>query len=99
MGQKVHPYVLRLGINKNWRSLWYADRKEYTQNVIEDFKIRKYIQKKFTHGAISFVAIERLGEQIRIMIATARPGVIVGRRGADIVRLKDELLKIVRKGK
>ena len=91
MGQKVHPYVLRLGINKNWRSLWYADHKEYTQNVIEDFKIRKYIQKKFTHGAISYVAIERLGEQVKIVIATARPGVIVGRRGADILKLKEEL--------
>ncbi len=99
MGQKVHPYVLRLGINKNWRSLWYADRKEYTQNVIEDFKIRKYIQKKFIHGAISFVGIERLGEQVKIIIATARPGVIVGRRGADILKLKEELAKIVRKGK
>ena len=99
MGQKVHPYVLRLGINKNWRSLWYADRKEYTQNVVEDFKIRKYILKKFTHGAISSVSIERLGEQVKIVIATARPGIIVGRRGADILRLKEELLKIVRKGK
>ena len=99
MGQKVHPYVLRLGINKNWRSMWYADRKDYTQNVVEDYKIRKFIQKKFAHGAISSVSIERLGEQVKIMIATARPGVIVGRRGADIVRLKEELSTIVRKGK
>ena len=79
--------------------MWYADRKDYTQNVVEDYKIRKFIQKKFTHGAISSVSIERLGEQVKIMIATARPGVIVGRRGADIVRLKEELSTIVRKGK
>ncbi len=94
MGQKVHPYILRIGINKDWRSKWYADRKEYAQNIAEDFKIRKYIKTKFTQAAISYVVIERLAEKIRIRIASARPGVIIGRRGADVDRLKEGLSKI-----
>ena len=66
MGQKVHPYILRIGINKNWRSLWFADRKEYANNVNEDYKIRNYIKKKFVHAAVSYVVIERLAEEIKI---------------------------------
>ena len=97
MGQKVHPFIQRIGINKNWRSLWYADRKEYAHNVIEDFRIRNYIKKKFVQAAVSYIVIERLAEQIKIKIATARPGVIIGRRGADIDRLKEELGKITRR--
>ena len=97
MGQKVHPYVVRLGINKNWRSLWYADKKDYAKNVTEDFRIRSYIKKKFIHAAVSYIVIERLAEKIRIKIASARPGVVIGRRGADIDRLKEELGKITTK--
>ncbi len=97
MGQKVHPFVVRLGINKNWRSLWYADGKNYSQNVVEDNKIRTYIMKKFVHAAVSYVVIERLAEQIKVKIASARPGVIIGRRGADIDRLKEDLAKITTK--
>ncbi len=94
MGQKVHPYILRIGINKNWRSLWYADRKDYANNIREDFRIREFIKKRFAHASVAYVNIERMGEQIKIKIATARPGVIIGRRGADIDRLKGELAKI-----
>ena len=95
MGQKVHPYIQRIGVIKNWRSLWYADRKKYAQNVAEDFKIRKYIQKKFIHAAVSYIVIERLAaDQIKIKIASARPGIIIGRRGADIDKLKEDLAKI-----
>ena len=90
MGQKVHPYVLRLGVNKNWRSLWFADKKEFAQNINEDFKIRNFIRKRFLQAAVSHIIIERLAEQIKIRIASARPGVIIGRRGADIDRLKEE---------
>lgn len=97
MGQKVHPYVQRIGINKNWRSLWYADRKDFARNVVEDYRIRDYIKKKFVHAAVSYVIIERLAEQIRIQIASARPGVVIGRRGADIDRLKEDLAKITTK--
>ncbi|MCK5214902.1 MAG: 30S ribosomal protein S3 [Candidatus Omnitrophica bacterium] len=97
MGQKIHPYIQRIGINKNWRSLWYADRKQYAQNIIEDYKIRTYIKKKFIHAAVSYIVIERLAEQIKVRIASARPGVVIGRRGADIDRLKEDLGKITTK--
>ena len=97
MGQKVHPYILRVGVNKNWRSLWYADPKEYTKNIKEDFEIRKFIKKRYVHAAISYINIERMGDQIKIKIASARPGVIIGRRGADIDRLKSELSGITKR--
>ena len=97
MGQKVSPTVLRIGINKNWRSLWFADGKEYAKNVVEDYKIRQHIKKKFIQGAVSLVEIERLADQIKVRISSARPGVIIGRRGADIDRLRADLGKIVNK--
>ena len=94
MGQKVSPLLLRIPYIKDWRSLWYADKKEYAKNVIEDFKIRNYIKKKFVQAAVSRVEIERMASQLRVRICSARPGVIIGRRGADIEKLKSELLKI-----
>ncbi len=97
MGQKVSPIALRIGINKNWSSLWFADPKDYANNIIEDQKIRTYIKKKFIQGAVSLVEIERLAEQIKIRISSARPGVIIGRRGADIDRLRADLAKITTK--
>lgn len=97
MGQKVHPYLQRIGVNRNWRSVWYADKKDYAANIIEDFKIRKYIMKRFVQAAVSHVNIERLTDQLKIKIASARPGVIIGRRGADIDKLKEELGKISKK--
>jgi len=97
VGQKVHPYLQRIGVNRNWRSLWYADKKDYSANVIEDYKIRQYIMKKFVQAAVSYIDIERLTDQLKIRIASARPGVIIGRRGADIDRLKEELGKISKK--
>lgn len=97
MGQKVHPYCQRLGINKNWRSLWYAEHKDFKHNLIEDVKIRQFIKKRFVQAAVSHIVIERLAEQVKIKIASARPGVIIGRRGADIDKLKEELSKITKK--
>lgn len=94
MGQKVSPIVLRIGYIENWRSLWYADKKEFVQNVIEDKKIRDFIKKRFVQAAVSKVVIERLTERTKIIIYTARPGVIIGRRGADIDKLKAELGKL-----
>jgi len=94
LGQKVSPLLLRIPYIKDWRSLWYADKKEYAKNVIEDFKIRTYIKKKFVQAAVSRVEIERMATQLRVRICSARPGVIIGRRGADIEKLKSELLKI-----
>jgi len=97
VGQKVSPIVLRIGINKNWRSLWFADRKDFARNVKEDYLIRKYIRTKFVQGAVAGVEIERLADQIKIRISSARPGVIIGRRGADIDRLRTDLGKITTK--
>jgi len=97
VGQKVHPYVQRIGINKNWRSLWIAGSKDFAGNVSEDYKIRRYIMKNFVQAAVSYVVIERLAEQIRVRIASARPGIIIGRRGADIDKLREELKKISNK--
>ncbi len=97
MGQKVSPFLLRLGYGKNWRSLWYADKKDFAKNVGEDYKIRQYIKKKFIQAAISVVEIERLADQVRVRICSARPGVIIGRRGADIDKLRTELLKITKR--
>lgn len=97
MGQKVSPYVLRIGINKNWRSMWFSDPKDFAKNVEEDYKIRQYIKKQFVQGAVSGVEIDRVADQIKIKIASARPGVIIGRRGADIDRLKADIGKITTK--
>ncbi len=97
MGQKAHPYILRIGINKNWRSLWFADPKDYANNIREDHAIRSFIKKRYVHAAVSYINIERMGEQVKIKIASARPGIIIGRRGADIDRLKSELAKITTK--
>lgn len=97
MGQKVSPTVLRIGINKNWRSLWFADPKDFARNVKEDYKIRQYIRQKFAQGAVAGVEIERLADQIKIRISSARPGVIIGRRGADIDRLRADLSKVTTK--
>lgn len=94
MGQKVNPVALRIGYIENWRSQWFADKNQFTKNVIEDYKIRKFINGKFSQAAIAKVVIERLGDKMKIIIHTARPGVIIGRRGADIDKLKAELAAI-----
>lgn len=97
MGQKVSPIVQRIGYTKNWRSLWYADHGDFSTNVVEDYKIRQYIKKRFVQGAVALVVIERLADQIKIKISSGRPGVIIGRRGADIDRLRTDLGKITNK--
>jgi small subunit ribosomal protein S3 len=97
MGQKVHPYGLRLGIVKNWKSQWFADKKNYTDLLHEDFKIRKYIKKMLSQAAVSDITIERAANRLRVKIHSARPGVIIGRRGAEIDKLKEELHSITQK--
>lgn len=97
MGQKVHPYGLRLGIVKGWKSQWFADKKTYTDFLHEDFKIRKYIKKALAQAAVADITIERAANRLRIKIHSARPGVIIGRRGAEIDKLKEELQGITQK--
>ncbi len=91
MGQKVHPISFRLGYIKTWSSLWYAGKKEFAKFLHEDIKIRKHVMTAFTQAAIAKVEIERASEKIRVNVHTARPGVIIGRKGADIDRLREDL--------
>jgi small subunit ribosomal protein S3 len=97
MGQKVSPLILRIGFIKNWRSLWFAKPKDYPLFIEEDYRIRKYIKDNFKQAAISHTIIERLADRIKIRIRCARPGIIIGRHGADIERLREELNSLVKK--
>ncbi len=94
MGQKVHPISFRLGYIKTWSSIWYAGKKDFAKFLHEDIKVRKHVLKTFAQAAVSKVDIERASDKIRVNIHTARPGVIIGRKGADIDRLREELQKI-----
>ena len=94
MGQKVNPLGLRLNITRTWDSIWYAD-KEYAAYLIEDQKIRKYLKKRLYHAGLSKVKIERTGEKIRVKLFTARPGIVIGKKGAEIEILKQDLESFV----
>ncbi len=93
MGQKVHPIGFRLGITKTWVSNWFA-KKNYAELLHEDIKIRDFIKKELSHGGISRVEIERMGNKTRVNIYTARPGIIIGKKGAEVDRLKKDLSKL-----
>lgn len=91
MGQKVNPLSLRIGYTKTWGSRWFAKKRDYRRLLLEDIQIKKYIKNNLSQAAISKVEIERAGDKVKINIHTARPGIVIGRRGADIDRLRDEL--------
>ena len=93
MGQKVNPYGFRLGITTDWKSRWFKER-GYKDLVIEDWKIRDYLTKQLESAAVSRIEIERSSDRIRVDIHTARPGIVIGRRGAEAERLKKDLEKI-----
>ncbi|GAB4351623.1 MAG: 30S ribosomal protein S3 [Candidatus Abyssubacteria bacterium] len=93
MGQKVHPTAFRLGITKTWSSRWYAD-KDYAKLLHEDLKIIKLVKQRLAHAGISKVEVERMGQKTRITIHTARPGIVIGRRGAEVDQLRAELEKL-----
>jgi small subunit ribosomal protein S3 len=95
LGQKVHPIGLRLGIVKTWDSRWYADKKLYANYILEDHKLRRYIKKKLFHAGISRIEIERSSKRVRLRIYTARPGIVIGKKGSEIAQLKKELEKQV----
>ena len=92
MGQKVHPYGFRLGFNKTWRSRWFAD-KDYAKLLHEDLKLRDDLKKRFAHAGVSKVEIERAANKLKVNILTSRPGIIIGRKGAEVDRLKEEIRK------
>ncbi len=94
MGQKVNPIGLRLGIVKTWESRWYADR-NYAAYILEDDKIRKFIKNKLYHAGIARIEIERSSKRVRLRIYTARPGIVIGKKGSEIELLKRELEKMI----
>ncbi len=96
MGQKVNPIAFRIGFNKTWSSQWYSDKKSFGDFLLEDIKLRNYIKKKFYHTGIPDIRIyRRTPEKVRIAIMTARPGLVVGRRGSAIDNLREELRALV----
>jgi small subunit ribosomal protein S3 len=92
VGQKTHPYGFRLGYNKTWHSRWYAD-KGYADTLIEDVTLRSKLKKRLAHAGVSEIDIERAAERLRITIHTSRPGIIIGRKGAEVDKLRDDLIK------
>ncbi len=93
MGQKVNPYGIRLGINKTWSSRWFS-KKEYTKLLHQDLKIKDYVEKKLKNASISKINIERAAKKLRLSIYSSRPGIIIGKKGADIETLKNDLSKM-----
>ena len=96
MGQKVNPHGLRVGVIKDWNSRWYADA-DFADNLIEDHKIRTFLKKRLYSAGVSKIEIERASDRVKIIIYTAKPGVVIGKGGAEIEKLKAELQKIVSK--
>jgi len=97
MGQKVHPYGFRTGYIYDWKSRWFAKKQEFPKLLLEDCKIKKFIKKALSTAAVSKVEVERASDKIRVLIFTARPGIIIGRRGSEIEKLKEELHSITGK--
>lgn len=91
MGQKVNPHGLRVGVIKDWESRWYADSEEFSDNLVEDYKIREFLKKKLYHAGISKIEIERTADRVKVLVYTAKPGVVIGKGGSEIEKLKGEL--------
>ncbi len=94
MGQKVNPYGFRLGVTTDWKSRWFAEDEAYTDALVEDWKVRDYLRKQLERAAVSRIEIERTRDRLRVDLYTARPGIVIGRRGAEADRLRAGLLKI-----
>ena len=96
MGQKVHPIGFRLGINRNWDSRWFAG-KDYSHFVLEDYRIRKFLKKRVFQAGVARIEIERAANKVRIRMHTARPGIVIGKKGAEIEKLKRNLEKEIKR--
>ena len=94
MGQKVHPYGFRLGINKTWVSKWCV-RRDFSSLLLEDINLRGYVKRTLAHAGISKVEVERSADRVRVSIHTARPGIIIGKKGSEVDRLKEDLQKMI----
>ena len=95
MGQKVSPIGIRLGINRNWESRWFPTYSKMPENIAEDNKIRKFVKKELYYAGISQTLIERTAKKVRVTVVAARPGIIIGKKGADVEKLKESLSKLV----
>src|SRR5207253_9161868 len=94
MGQKVNPIGFRLSVNRDWRSRWYASSQEFPSFLHSDLKIRNYVKKKLQFAAVAKIVIERAWNSIRVTIHTARPGIVIGRKGAEIEKMTEEISKM-----
>lgn len=94
MGQKVNPIGMRLGIIRDWTAKWYANKNKYGETLISDIRLRDFLKKKLSHAAVSKVIIERPTQMLNISIYTARPGIVIGKKGEDIEKLRQELTKL-----
>jgi len=94
LGQKVNPLGIRLNITRTWDSIWYAN-KNYSDFLIEDQKIRKFLKKRLQHASLSKIILERTGEKVRVKLFTARPGIVIGKKGSEIETLKKDLEKLI----
>ena len=95
MGQKVHPFGFRLPVNRNWRSVWYAGKKDFPVYLYEDHLIRGYLKKRLEGAAISKIIIERAASRVRVTLHTARPGLVIGRKASELDKLKEEVRALV----
>jgi small subunit ribosomal protein S3 len=95
MGQKVHPIGIRLGIVKDWTSKWYADSKDFADTLNMDLKVRDFVKSKLKHASVSHVQIERPANNARITVHTARPGIVIGKKGEDVERLRNDVSKMM----
>jgi small subunit ribosomal protein S3 len=96
MGQKVHPIGIRLGITRDWASKWYADSRQFSDYVYGDFLVRQFLRKKLKEASVSLIQIERPSRKANITIHTARPGIVIGKKGEDIERLRAECSKLLK---
>ena len=95
MGQKVNPHGLRVGVIKDWDSMWYAEGGNFADNLVEDYNIREFVKKKLNNAEVSKVDIERTNDRVRVKIHTAKPGIVIGKGGAEIEKFKSQLGKVV----
>ena len=95
MGQKVHPTGIRFGISKDWASKWFSSSSDYSKNVFQDFKIREYLNKKLKDAAVSKIQIDRSSENVTVAIFSARPGIVIGKKGEGIESLRKEVAKLI----
>ena len=95
MGQKVHPIGFRLGITKQHNSNWYAEKSQYTENLLKDIEVREHLSTKLAHASVSRIMIERTADNARVVIYTARPGVVIGKKGEDIDKMREEITRMM----